>query len=343
MKRHGNLFGHFASFTNLLAAARKARRGTSHKRETQSFTFQLEPQLFRLQEELCNGSYRPQPYRYFRIQDPKERIISVAAFRDRVVHHALVNVLEPLYERCFIFDSYATRKGKGTHLAIARAQRFLRHAGWFWKTDVDKYFDSIRHDRLLALLEHKVKDPRLLEVATHIIQNSAIQGQGLPIGNLTSQFFANVYLNGFDHFVQQTLGPAHYLRYMDDFVFFHPDKTVLKAMRQPAISYLHDELGLRLKASATFLNNAGNGLTFLGRRIFPGVVRLAQPNGRRMVRRMKLRQQEFESGKISEEKLLQSMNSYWSQLEPFYGLRCRLMDTAETPFLLRTGRLPVHR
>lgn len=327
MKRHNHLIGHFASFANLLAAAKKARSGTSHKRETQRFAFHLEPELFRLQEELLSGAYQPQPYRYFQIHDPKERTISVASFRDRVVHHALVNVLEPIYERSFIHDSYATRKDKGTHRAIARAQCFLKKTGWFWKTDIDKYFDSICHDRLLALLERKIKDKRLLEVAARIIHNSSGEGRGLPIGNLTSQFFANVYLNGFDHFVKEQLRQPYYLRYMDDFVIFNENKTALKTLRQPVEAYLHDALGLRLKASATFLNSSANGLTFLGRRIFPGTVRLAHPNGRRMLRRMALKQRDFENGKISEEQFLQSMNSYWAQLEPFYGLRRKLVNS----------------
>jgi hypothetical protein len=235
-------------------------------------------------------------------------------------------VLEPIYERCFIHDSYATRKGKGTHKAIERAQHFLLKTGWFWKSDIDKYFDSIRHDKLMSLLERKIKDRRLLNVIALILQNAASEGIGLPIGNLTSQFFANVFLNGFDHFVKEDLRQPSYLRYMDDFVIFHQNKTALKALRQPVVAYLNDALGLQLKDSATFLNSAENGLTFLGRRIFPGTVRLARPNGRRMLRRMALRQRDFEKGRISETEFLQSMNSYWAQLEPFYGLRCKLVN-----------------
>lgn len=139
MKRYGQLFETFSAFPNLLSAYRKARKGAIGKRETQHFTFHLEVELFQLQDELNTGTYQPQAYRYFKIFDPKERTISVAAFRDRVVHHALINVLEPIYERCFIFDSYATRKGKGTHKAIERAQSFLHKAPWFWKSDIDKW------------------------------------------------------------------------------------------------------------------------------------------------------------------------------------------------------------
>jgi retron-type reverse transcriptase len=325
MKRYGNLFETFASFSNLLKAFKKARKGAVGKRETEQFSFHLEKELFNLQEELRRGSYRPSPYRYFQIFDPKQRTISVAAFRDRVVHHALINVLEPVYERCFIHDSYATRKGKGTHVAIDRAQYFLRHSPWFFKTDIDKYFDSIQQDKLLGLLERKIKDDRILSVAEAIIQNGGVSGVGLPIGNLTSQFFANVYLNVFDHFVKQELGIRYYLRYMDDFVLFTNNRQQLKLWRTEINNYLEQQLCLSLKPKASFINQAPNGLTFLGRRIFPSVVRLARPNGQRMLRRMAAKQSAFRRGEISEAAFLQSMNSYWAQLEPFPGLRKDLL------------------
>ena len=193
--------------------------------------------MLELQQELINGRYKPSAYRYFKIFDPKERIISVASFKDRVVHHALINILEPIYERCFIYDSYATRKEKGTHLAINRAQTFLKEDPWFLKTDIDKYFDSINQGILMALLNRKIKDHRLLEVAQAIIENGGVNGVGLPIGNLTSQFFANVYLNPFDHFVKQQLG-VKYVRYMDDFVLFSKNKEELKSHKKAIKDYL---------------------------------------------------------------------------------------------------------
>jgi len=315
MRRIDGLFEEFASFRNLLSAYRKAQRGTRSNQETAAFFFYQEQELFRLQDDLRALRYQPQPYRYFKIYDPKERTISVAPFRDRVAHHALVNVLEPIYERCFIHDSYATRKGKGTHAAVAQAQHCLRQEGWFLKTDIDKYFDSIRHKTLLGLIGRKIKDARLLDITERIVRNGGINGVGLPIGNLTSQFFANVYLDGFDHFVKQELRVRRYVRYMDDFVLFSADKEPLKAYRKAIGAYLGEELGLRLKTKATFVNSAANGLTFLGRRIFPKLVRLAPVNLRRMARRMAQREEEYGNGNISEETFLQSMNSYWAMLQ----------------------------
>lgn len=321
MKRHGQLFDKFTSFANLLEAYYKARRGASGKKGTQMFTFHLEQELFTIQQELKEGLYIPRPYRYFKIYDPKERTISVADFRDRVVHHALINVLEPIYEPCFIFDSYATRKDKGTHKAIARAQTFLRHNDWFWKSDIDKYFDSIQHDVLLTLLSRKIKDRPLLNVAERIIRNGGQNGVGLPIGNLTSQFLANVYLNGFDHFIKERLGMKCYLRYMDDFVLFHQDKNHLKLCRQEIKDYLENALGLSVKENASFLNSSRHGLTFLGRRIFPEIVRIARPNARRMLKRLNHQHREYQTGQLSEEKYLQSLSSYSAHLEPYSGFR----------------------
>lgn len=317
MRRHGQLFEHFASFANLLSAYRKARRGTRRNGATAGYFFHLETELLGLQEELLQMRYQPGAYRYFKIYDPKERTISVAPFRDRVVHHALVQVLEPIYERIFIADSYATRKGKGTHVAIAQAQRYLHQTGWFLKADVDKYFDSIRHDILLALLERKVKDRRLLEITRRIVTNGGMNGCGLPIGNLTSQFFANVYLHPLDMFVRQALGTRRYVRYMDDFVLFSSDKKTLSAHRRSIEDFLQGQLALQLKPGATYLNSAANGLTFLGRRIFPTLVRFAAPNLRRITRRMAQLESALQKSELSEETFIQSMNSYWAILQ--YG------------------------
>ena len=329
MKRIGNLFEQFIAFPNLLQAYYKARKGIRRNQENSFFFVNLEAELLQLQEELQNLTYAPQPYRYFQIYDPKERTISVAAFRDRVVHHALVNVLEPIYEKRFIHDSYATRKGKGTHAAILKAQKMLREHSWFLKSDVDKYFESISQERLLAILAHKIKDKQLLDITARIIRNGGSQGYGLPIGNLTSQFFANVYLNELDSFVKKELKVKRYIRYMDDFVLFAPNKQVLKIQLQAIQQFLVTDLELRLKSSATFVNQASNGLTFLGKRIYPQMIRLARPNLVRMLRRMSIREQEWKQGEINEETYLDSMNSYWACLSfgDTFGLRSNLASS----------------
>jgi len=327
MKRVSGLFDSFASFANLYAAWRKARRGARQNLESAGWTYNLERNLLDLRGRLCSGEWTPHPYRYFEIYDPKQRTISVAVFEDRVVHHALVNVLEPIYERSFNAHSYATRKGKGAHAAVKHAQAMLRQNRWFFKSDVQKYFDSIDQDVLLEVLERKIDDPRLLEIAGRIVHNGGISGKGLPIGNLTSQFLANVYLDPFDRFVQRNLGFRAYVRYMDDFVLFNPDKDRLKTTRPALEDFLREHLQLRLKLSATYLNSASNGLSFLGLRIFPGIIRLRPENSRRMMRRWRQKERAWQLGETEEEKFVAATNSYWAVLNayPTAGLRRALL------------------
>jgi retron-type reverse transcriptase len=216
----------------------------------------------------------PGKYRYFTITGPKPRVIAVAPFRDRVVHHALINILEPVFEKRFIYDSYATRKGKGVHKAIARAQSFLRKNPWYLKMDIRQYFASIHHETLIRLIHRVIKDPFIMELCGAIIGMAAgpdgVKGEaGLPIGNLTSQFFANVYLNAFDHYVQEVLRIPAYLRYMDDFCIFTKEKETVKRYKPVMEQFLRDTLKLETKPAATMINNRLHGLPFLGSASIP--------------------------------------------------------------------------
>ncbi len=224
MKRQGNLWEGIISFENLLLAAHAAARGKRFKPGVARFLFDLESQILRLREELASKSYRPGPYRTFTIYEGKTRQISAAPFRDRVVHHALTGVLDPIFDRSFIVDSYACRRGKGTHAAVNRCQQFARRHGYVLKADVRKYFPSIDHEILKTLITRKIKDLDVLWLVGLIIDRSNPQGpvlmwfpgddlftpterrRGLPLGNQTSQFFANVYLDPLDHFVTDRLG-----------------------------------------------------------------------------------------------------------------------------------------
>ncbi|MEQ1744059.1 MAG: reverse transcriptase/maturase family protein [Saprospiraceae bacterium] len=313
------------TFEHLRQAALRARRGNLHAGGAQAFFFHLENEVAQLREELSSGAYRPGAYRYFQIQDPKSRVISVAPFRDRVVHHAVVDVLEPIFERAFIFDSYACRKGKGTHLAVRRAQIFLKNNDWYLKADVAQFFDSINHDRLLALVARKVKDRSLLDLVEKIVRNGG--PLGLPIGNLTSQFFANVYLDRLDHFVKQDLGVRYYVRYMDDFVVLDTDKARLLAVRERVAVFLADELLLALKPSATFVNRRANGLPFLGTRIFPAVVRLKRPALVRASRRLLAREAAWAEGVTNDEQMLASAGSYYGHWEQYNTFRWRVQKS----------------
>ncbi|MBF0623694.1 MAG: group II intron reverse transcriptase domain-containing protein [Magnetococcales bacterium] len=317
MKRVGNLFDFIVDFGNLLSAAKRARQGCGWGVETSRFFFHLEPELLELREQLTQGTYQPGAYRFFEVRDPKRRTIAVAPFRDRVVHHAVVAVLEPVYERMFIHDSYATRKGKGTHAAIERAQRFLRRWPCYLKMDVEKFFDSVNHDTLLNLLARKLDDPALLSLLERIIRNSSLPGIGLPIGNLTSQFLANVYLDPFDHLIKDRWGVPGYVRYMDDWVIFGDEPENLRPLIPAIEQFLADHLGLRPKPDGTRLNRAQHGLGFLGVRIFPGYIRQIRASRQRGLRRLKERHDEWRCGLLSDDRLSHSLDSLVGHMRHF--------------------------
>ena len=220
MTFHENLYGELCFYENLLEAFKKAAKGKSSKWYVMEFRKDLKNNLLQLQGELIHATYQPQPMKTFVICDPKTRVISASAFRDRVVHHALCNIIEPIFEKSFIYDSYANRKGKGTHAAIRRFDHFKRKAsqngkllpgakdnnmvrGYVLKCDIKHYFDSVDHEVMMSAIRKKIKDEKILQLISKILGNHFTKGNGMPIGNLTSQFFAKVYLNGLDYFIKR--------------------------------------------------------------------------------------------------------------------------------------------
>ncbi|CAN2050610.1 RNA-directed DNA polymerase [Candidatus Magnetomoraceae bacterium gMMP-1] len=274
-------------------------------------------EILKLQEELQSGVYQPGDYHFFKINDPKERTIAVASFRDRVVHHAVIGILTPIYEQVFIHDSYATRLNKGTHLAILRSQKFMRRWAWYLKSDIAKYFDSVDHDILMSILERKLKDRKVLDLLERIVRNTPESGKGLPIGNLTSQFLANVYLDPFDHKIKDLMRVKGYLRYMDDFVLFSHSKTVLLSMKLEIEKFLLEHLKLNLHSKVTCLNRSTHGLSFLGMRIFRNFIRVRPENRKRSLKRMEQRIKAWKDGKLDEESMAQSLISIVSHLRYF--------------------------
>ena len=267
---------------NLMLAFRKARRGKLEKPGVVAFSRSLKTELRHLQGPLRNLSWQPGPFSTFPIFEPKMRMISAAPFCDRVVHHALMNVVEPILERRQIFHSYACRPGKGTHACVRQAYRNQRRFSWFLRLDVRKFFDSIPHVRLLELLRREVWDPGIFSLLERIVHAAGCDGRGLPIGNLTSQHFANFYLSYLDHFVLQTLRPCAYVRYMDDFVLWGRGRQEMSGWLTAIRAFLSDALGLILKDSATEIAPAARGLSFLGFRILPDRIRLGQRSLQRL-------------------------------------------------------------
>ncbi len=312
MKRSGHLFEQVADFHALVAAAKRAARGKGASLSAASFLFHLEGEILRLQREILDGSYRPRPYRTFYISDPKPRTISAADFRDRVAHHALCAVLEPLFERAAIFDSYACRPGKGSHRAVRRAQQFSRRFGRFLKLDIRKFFETSDHEVLKAGLRRLVKDDRLLELADRIIAHGAPgspSGKGLPIGNLTSQHFANYYLTPLDHFIKEKIRAPGYVRYMDDFLLFSDSKSFLRDAHERIREFVECHLKLALKSEATVHAPVSEGIPFLGLRLWPRVLRLDGSGKRRLIGALRSGAQGLIGGRVSENDLAASLRS----------------------------------
>ncbi len=289
MKTYKNLYPQVCDFENIYLAWRKARKGKRGRIQPAMFERVQDDELLALQEELQTQSYRPGAYHSFYIHDPKKRLISAAPFRDRVVHHALCRVMEPIWEKRFIHDSYANRVGKGTHRALDRTQEFARRHTYFLQCDVRQFFPSIDHAILMAEFSRLIKDERFLWLCETILKSgegvlaeeyemswfegddlfAANRPRGLPIGNLTSQFWANVYLNELDHFVKRDLKCDAYIRYVDDFLLFSDDKRQLSAWRKDILQK-SASLRLNLHDECAQIFPVSTGVPFLGFRVYSG-------------------------------------------------------------------------
>ncbi len=287
MKRFNNLYDQITSFPNLYQAWRLARRRKRFKKGALDFSASLEKKLVHLSSTLKNDTWCPGVYRNFQIYQPKPRIISAAPFEDRVVHHALISVLEPLWENRFDFDSYATRKGKGSHAAVDRFQSFQQKYPYVFKGDITQFFPSIRHSILKKMVRKIIKCKSTLNLIEKIIDRGAHTGVGLPIGNLTSQFFANVFLDPLDRFIR-TLGVASgYIRYMDDFCIFLESKKQHEKMAGEIRVFLDTKLSLQLKPGRSRLYACKEGIEFLGFRVFSSHRRVKNATVRRADSRLK--------------------------------------------------------
>jgi RNA-directed DNA polymerase len=279
-QRHDNLLDRIANFQALHAAALRAIKGKRKKPGGAAFFANLERELITLERQLKDGSYRPGRYTAFEVNDPKKRMVSAAPFRDRVVHHALCAVVEPIFEHGFIGNTFANRKGKGTHKAIEAYEWYRDRHAHVLRCDIFRYFPAIDHAVLKAKIRRRIVCARTLALLDLIVDGSNAQEpvnrhfdgddlftpyvrrRGLPIGNLTSQFFANLYLDSFDHFVTEVLR-APYVRYVDDFALFHDDPAVLAEWRERVERYLEGGR-LLLHPRKSFVAATAEPATFLG-------------------------------------------------------------------------------
>ncbi len=300
MKRRSNLFESIIDYQNTCEAWLKSIKGKRKSTCVLLFSRNVPENLKTIRGRLMSGSPDWGNYRSFIVTDPKKRLISAAPFEQRIMHHAIMNILEPVFERQLIFHCYACRKGKGMHAAVQYAFRLCKACGYFIKLDVRKYFDSIDHETLKRQLCRIIKDDRTLSLIYGIIDSyHTLSGKGLPIGNLTSQFFANLYLSCLDHYILEHLKPAGYVRYMDDFVLWHDDKQKLQNMHSSLKSYAENVLRLELKPPV--IDSTKQGLPFLGFLIKSSGIFLLRKSKLRMKKWAKLIGSELLQGKISEE------------------------------------------
>ena len=288
MKRVGYLTEQIADLNNLTLAFYKAAKGKIGNTDVKCYRRRLPESLDRLRGQILSGQVDVGKYHYFKIYDPKERMICAAAFDERVLHHALMNVCHPFFERQLIYDTYATRIGKGTYKALERASQNIVRYKYVAKLDMRKYFDSIPHDILLQKLERLFKDNNLLGIFERIIRSyhspvSMEDNQrGIPIGNLTSQYFANYYLSETDHFAKEQLRVPCYIRYMDDMLLMGNDKAELKAQVKALGEHVRD-IGLELKP--VVLNKSELGVSFLGYKLYPHRILLNRRSKQRLIRK----------------------------------------------------------
>lgn len=322
MKRAGHLMGAIADADNLRLAFFKAFRGHRMSGEALRFQEQLDENLAAMAAALKRGDVEVGKYEYFYIEDPKLRLICAASFRERVLHHAIMNVCHPWFERNLIETTYATRPGKGIYKAIARAKQAMGRYGWVAKFDFRKYFDSIPHDLLMARLACLFKDKALLALFAKIIASySKSEGHGIPIGNLTSQYFANCYLSGMDHWIKEVLRVPEYLRYMDDFLVFASTREEMSGYVSQIRRYASEELRLALKP--VVVETAAAGVDFLGYRVYGTKLRLTQRSKRRFMRKSREYGRRLAEGEWSERQYYQHITPLLAYASKGYtkGLR----------------------
>lgn len=309
MKTYNNLFQEVCKYENLYDAYLKARRCKNSIAEVLMFGYNLENELLKLQYELENQTYRTGKYRHFIIFEPKERKISALPFRDRIVHHAICSVIEPIFDLRFIYDSYACRKGKGTHAGADRIQKFIRKANnnyYVLKCDVSKYFQSVDHEILKQVIREKIADKKLLQLLDNIIDSAE---RGIPIGNLTSQLFANIYLNKLDEHVKYELKIKYYVRYMDDFIILHESKQSLHEIKEKINLFLVS-MKLTLHPKKVNICPITLGIDFLGYRIFYNHRLVRKSTVKRFLKNTKTKLEKYDSGIMDFDKLMESFNSW---------------------------------
>ena len=332
MKTYTDLYPRICTFPALYRAYPLCCKGKREKEYAIEFEQDLEGNLFSIRDDLVEERWRPGSYSRFFVEDPKRRLINAPPFRDRVVHRAVSDVVISLWEP-FTYDTYACIKGKGTHVAVDRLQRFMRRhpegSGYVLQLDVKSYFASIDHEILISLIERRIRDPQMMRLIRLIVESyEDSPGTGIPLGNLTSQVFANIYLHELDMFAKHDLRVKEYLRYMDDITLVHADKAQLWAWRDEIEAFLTDRLHLRLHPVKQTLTPVDSGVKYLGYMVYRDHIRVLARNVRRVHKR--LRQMEAGTFEGDARASISSWIGYTMHAD-CYGLNCQIAE--RHPFL----------
>ncbi len=308
------------SLSNIWQSYFKFKKGKKPSQELEEFNYYLEENLCSLHRDLNSGEYKHSQYRKFVVTDNKRREISVASIRDRVVHRLIYEYLCGIFDKTFIFDAWSCRKDKGLIGAIERAQNFIcqKPGSFIWRSDIKNFFDSVSQQILLKIISRKIMNQRILNLLREIITSHKVSQnerecacrKGMPIGNLTSQIFANIYLNEFDRFIKHGLKVKNYLRYGDDFIIVADNMEQLKVIRSNSIKFLQEELRLEINKKNDIIIKASWGLKFLGVSIFPKGRRLKKRNLTRVKENLNLKNISSYSGLIKKHSKIKKIKEF---------------------------------
>lgn len=345
-----NIYSEICSYENLYKAYVHARKAKRYRDEVLKFSYNLEENLIDIQTELQNHIYQVGRYREFYIYEPKQRLIMALPFRDRVVQWAIYQVLFPIFTKTFISDSYACIPGRGTHSAVQKLSYWLHQVDrkpgkyYYLKLDIAKYFYRIDHQVLLDILGRKIKDKELMQLLKELVMcektdfglplginvqdvQERVPDKGMPIGNLTSQMFANVYLNELDQYCKRQLRIPYYVRYMDDVIILAEDKKRLHEIKELIDAFLQEKLKLNLNQK-TAIRPISLGIEFVGYKLWPTHIKLKKASALKMKRRLKQVQELYNSGKMEFEKVNETVQSYCGVLKHCnsYKLKSKIFE-----------------
>lgn len=354
MVNYRDLWQELCGYHNLELAFKKARKHKTLRPCVLEFEADLHNYLLSLRTELLLHSYRPKLLQTFIIHDPKTRKISKSHFRDRVINHAICNIIEPLFEKQFIYDSYANRKGKGTLKAVERFDYFKRKVSknntrscFVLKADVRHYFETVDHQILLTIIQKRIRDPQILWLIRAILNNyhTTQPGKGMPLGNLTSQFFANVYLNELDQFVKQDLKARYYIRYVDDFIIFNSSKETLQAYFEEISSFLQQKLVVELHPDKSRIIPLYQGTEFLGFKIFLHHRLIKKKNIRKFYRKWDLLCNNYSDGLVMYDSLYDFLEGWCAHAAhaSTYARRQKILSSFEQKFPSKISTKEINR